>query len=276
MTASAPGEHPSRLLFVHDRSTGLRFLIDTGAEISVIPRAARYRHLQPSAISLQAANGSRIPTYGRRSLTLDLGLRRQFPWIFTIADVHTAIIGVDLLSAFGLVVDVKQQNILDTSTSLSVNAQYSKIYSIGIRVQEPEPSVFSDVLRRFPELTQSSNLPASVPHEVNHTIITKGQPVTSKPRRLTPEKLAMARSEFQHMLQLGIIRLSIWSRRKLLETGVPAVITVPSTIAPFPIDTLSHTSMTSPSPFTQKRFFQKSTLFVRTTTYPWLNLTFPK
>ena len=208
MTASVSGKPPSCLLYVHDPSTGLRFLIDTGAELSVIPRSASYRHLQPTTVSLQAANGSRISTFGQRSITIDLGLRRQFRWIFTIADVHTAIIGVDFLSAFGLVIDVKQQKLLDTSTSLSVCARSSHIYSIGIRVSEAEPSVFSAILREFPELTQPSSHSASVPHEVTHTIITKGQPVTAKPRRLTPEKLAMARAEFDHMLQLGIVRPS--------------------------------------------------------------------
>ncbi|VDP88727.1 unnamed protein product [Echinostoma caproni] len=55
------------------RCTGIRFLIDTGAELSVIPRRIHYRHLQPTAVTLQAANSSRIHTYGRRSIAVDLG-----------------------------------------------------------------------------------------------------------------------------------------------------------------------------------------------------------
>ncbi|VDP26806.1 unnamed protein product, partial [Echinostoma caproni] len=38
MTALVSGILPSRLLFIQDQSTGIRFLIDTGAELSVIPR----------------------------------------------------------------------------------------------------------------------------------------------------------------------------------------------------------------------------------------------
>ncbi|VDP92909.1 unnamed protein product [Echinostoma caproni] len=96
MTVPVSGILPSRLLFTQDQSTGIRFLIDTGAELSVIPRAAHYRHLQPTTVTLQVANSSRIHTYGRRFITLDLGSRQQFRWTFTIADVHTAIVVVDL------------------------------------------------------------------------------------------------------------------------------------------------------------------------------------
>ena len=34
MATSAPGPFPSRLFYVTDRNSGLRFLVDTGAEVS--------------------------------------------------------------------------------------------------------------------------------------------------------------------------------------------------------------------------------------------------
>ena len=36
------------------------------------------------AFSLQGADGSRIATYGVRSYTLNIGLRRNFRWVFVI------------------------------------------------------------------------------------------------------------------------------------------------------------------------------------------------
>ena len=36
MATTAAGLLPSRLFYVNDRSTGLRFLVDTGAEVSVV------------------------------------------------------------------------------------------------------------------------------------------------------------------------------------------------------------------------------------------------
>ena len=87
-------------------------LVDTGAEVSLLPLTHQqcmhlrqrthmhsYRkHPPQEGFSLQAANGSSIPTYGRQSLTLNLGLRRMFPWIFIIADVQQPIIGADFLN----------------------------------------------------------------------------------------------------------------------------------------------------------------------------------
>jgi hypothetical protein len=67
-----------RHLFVVDVATKERFLVDTGAEISVYPvNKLRYR---PAATELQlhAASGSTITTFGFRAMDLNLGVRRQF------------------------------------------------------------------------------------------------------------------------------------------------------------------------------------------------------
>nr|VZI22700.1 unnamed protein product [Spirometra erinaceieuropaei] len=74
-TTAAGPSRPSRHFHINDKSSGLRFLVDTGAEVSVIPPLRRHR-LKPSQFSVQAANSTTISTYGQRSLTLDLGFRR--------------------------------------------------------------------------------------------------------------------------------------------------------------------------------------------------------
>ena len=45
-------------------------------------------------------------------------------------------------------------------------------------------------------------------HEVVHHITTTGLPVHARPRRLPPERLQAVKQEFEHMLDLGIIRPS--------------------------------------------------------------------
>ncbi|XP_065052942.1 uncharacterized protein LOC135682132 [Rhopilema esculentum] len=45
-------------------------------------------------------------------------------------------------------------------------------------------------------------------HNVTHHIRTQGPPVFCRPRRLAPDRLPVAKAEFEHMLQLGIIRPS--------------------------------------------------------------------
>lgn len=72
--------------------------------------------LQADKLVLQAANSSAIRTYGRRKLTLDLNLRRDFTWPFIVADVHHAIIGADFLEHFGLLVDVKHRRLVNLAS----------------------------------------------------------------------------------------------------------------------------------------------------------------
>ncbi|KAK2575153.1 hypothetical protein KPH14_012672 [Odynerus spinipes] len=70
---------------VSDITTGTQFLIDTGAEVSVIPPSTRGQHRATSSFKLYAANGSAIDTYGDRLVTVNLGLRRPFTWRFIVA-----------------------------------------------------------------------------------------------------------------------------------------------------------------------------------------------
>ena len=78
VATSAPGHFLSRLFYITDHSSGLRFLVDTGAQVSIIlptPSQCQHRH---DGFHLQAVNSSPITTYGNQLLTLDLGLRRTF------------------------------------------------------------------------------------------------------------------------------------------------------------------------------------------------------
>ena len=210
MATDAAGPTPSRLFFVTDRTTGTRLLVDTGAQVSVILPPPNLSRTRPSTgITLQAVNSSAIATFGERSLTLNLGLRRAFRWVFIIADVTHAILGADFLSHFGLLVDVNRCRLVDATTHLHVH---------GIATQEPSPhptvprpvpqDTFSELLGDFPSLLRPPPLDQPVAHGVTHHILTKGPPVSARPRRLAPERRHIARQEFDHMLELGIIRPS--------------------------------------------------------------------
>ena len=60
----------------------------------------------------------------------------------------------------------------------------------------------------LPSLPNRYIIPKDVKHDVTHHIETKGPPVAARPRRLAADKLGIARNEFDHMLDLGIIRPS--------------------------------------------------------------------
>nr|VZI15550.1 unnamed protein product [Spirometra erinaceieuropaei] len=82
----------------------------------------RWRQI-PCRLWCRAANNSSIPTFGQRSITLDLGLRRIFRWVFIIADVSVALIGADFLAQFNLLVDLKNRRLVDCSTNLHARCQ---------------------------------------------------------------------------------------------------------------------------------------------------------
>ncbi len=61
-------------LFVPDAQSGRKFLVDTGANVSIIPYCTIHKNIQnANRYTLFAANGTKIKTYGTIRLTLDLG-----------------------------------------------------------------------------------------------------------------------------------------------------------------------------------------------------------
>ena len=81
------------------------FLIDTGADVSVIPKSFVKFFKLNKDFQLTAANGSIIDTYGTKVVEVDLGLR-SFSHEFILASVNKPIIGADFLSKYGLLPDL--------------------------------------------------------------------------------------------------------------------------------------------------------------------------
>ena len=175
----------------------------------MIPSLKSDRQHRQCGASLQAANGIPIPTYGTRSLTLNLGLRRPYRWVFIVADVKYPILGADFLGHHGLIIDVKHRTLIDSSTNLMANIIYTHQNTHSLTTINPlfSPNSFTSLLAGYPEITR---LFADTPikHNVVHHIVTSGPPVSCRTRRLPPERLTVAKSEFDHMMELGIIRPS--------------------------------------------------------------------
>ena len=72
-------DQPQAYFVVVDRVADIRFLVDTGAEVSVRPSSTADHVRQLDGLVLRAANDSIINTFGTRTHTLDLGLQHCFP-----------------------------------------------------------------------------------------------------------------------------------------------------------------------------------------------------
>ncbi|XP_076057316.1 uncharacterized protein LOC143034857 [Oratosquilla oratoria] len=124
---------------------------------------------------LLAANGTPIATYGSHYSVLDLQ-NGKFPWTFVIADVRQPILGYDFLQYYKMAVSAKDNCLYHATRRIP-----------GTTTNATSPKV-------------SSLQPAGE--------YTPGPPGYSKPRRLSPEKLAAAKQEFQELLDQDIIRPS--------------------------------------------------------------------
>jgi cleavage and polyadenylation specificity factor subunit 1 len=127
-------------------------------------------------------------------------------WCFVVADVQLPIIGVDLLSHYGLLVDCRNKCLLDGVTSLSTPGLITPVSIPSVKViagGTPPDSL----LEEFLELTKPAGRHREVRHNtIHHIRTTSGPPVACRPRRLDPDHLAVAKAEFNAMLQDGTAR----------------------------------------------------------------------
>ena len=210
--ANSGCSHVSRLLYLTDHASKTRFLIDTGAEVSVFPATSREKLESKQGQPLVAANGSRIAVYGERNISLDIGFQRNYTWKFQIADVRMALIGADFLRSNGIVVDMKNNRIIEAASFAHVSLQTTALQPLRLHFLK-SPSEYETILTDFPSLTRTDFTTTRSKLHVSHSIETKGRPVFAKARRLAPEKLTIAKREFETMLDMGVIRRSssAWS-----------------------------------------------------------------
>ncbi|GFX17252.1 transposon Ty3-G Gag-Pol polyprotein [Trichonephila clavipes] len=198
--------------FIRDRSTNVTFLIDTGSDVSIIP-ATKTQRQNNSQMTFSAANTSPIHIYTTQTLSLDLSLRRIFQWTFLVGNVSNPIIGAerererDFLYNFLLVPDISKQAFLDSETNIKCHCILgnSRIHSIKTVSGD---SVYHELLRKFPDITKPPRPDQEIKHSVVHYNETTSRPVTAKARRLAPDRLRIAKAEFENMITLGHMRPS--------------------------------------------------------------------
>ena len=188
------------------------FLVDTGADVSVYPASQAVLASRPSG-ALRAANGSTIDTFGSCALNLDFGAFRPVH-SFTLAEVSKPILGADFFMKHNLLIDLSRRAVLRHRPRLFIRARRAFVSGplSGLRaISLTVPPSWRALLDTFPDVLDSTAaFDSSKPprHGIHHIVPTRGNPVFARPRRLFGEKLAVAKSEFQKMLELGIIRPS--------------------------------------------------------------------
>ena len=204
---SAAGVSDSNTFSIYDRHSGQSFLIDTGADVSVFPASAQDRRTSSPSISLSAANGTSIKTWGTRNITLKIAPTHVYTHKFYLADVTRPILGADFFTTHDLVIDLKGKRLLSLDkASTFLNCTDSPMTLSGLSLHPHNE--YSDLLHHFPELLTPRFDSTINKHGVEHHIETHGPPVHARARRLNPEKLTAAKAEFLKMEEMGIIRRS--------------------------------------------------------------------
>ena len=152
----------------------INFLIDSGADVSVLPSKQFQPDNSNSSEKLTSASNFPIKVYGTKSMTFQLvGLERQFQWKFVVADVNRPILGSDFLAYAHAIVDCQNNQI-----RIDENVIHGSSRSIE--------TIASDQLHNV-----SSKL----------YIETEGKPIFQRARRIGGKILESVRREFENMLQ---------------------------------------------------------------------------
>jgi transposase InsO family protein len=212
--------NPSVLFYLDHPQTGHRFLIDSGATVSILtpPAGPLPPEVYDPRVHIVTATGGPIPQYGRRKLRIDFGLTCPFDWTFYVAGVQSPIIGADFLARHGLLVDVGERRLIERATLRSTeifpapaHEGEHRIHVIA-RLTAPDAGLLdaTNVSVFFSDLFQPialGNEAKTAPFE--HHIVTDGaRPVFSRPRRLAPDREAAAKKHFEELCTAGICRPS--------------------------------------------------------------------
>ena len=213
---------PQNALHIVDQASGTRYLVDTGACVSLYP-ASPQQASSPDLhqLNLTAANGQQINTYGVATKTIHLR-NSSYQWDFYLADVTQPLIGADFLIHHRLIVDLAGRVVVPAGLpqhTATAGAPLLGAASPGISVCTPPSSSdspydalrqeFSDIFR--PELRIKT--PGDRTHGIEHHIETTGPPTYARYRRLSPEKLKAAKRAFSDMERQCVCEkaLSPWS-----------------------------------------------------------------
>ena len=228
------------LIYLQDDLTSRRFLVDSGASVSIFPH-----HGPPPKfpkLRLQKADGFHVSCNGERLIPLKFG-STSYEWSFQLAPVTGTILGANFLRHFCLLVHMVGQRVLDASTLLTVGSNAASLLEsntlYATLLSTPEP--ICQLLAEYPDvLSMDSFFAASQSHGIFHHI--KTTPGSQFLPKLIVWILASWQLPRPRWRLLGLFAAQIphgpvlytWFLRKTV-LGDPVEITGASTTKPFQI-----------------------------------------
>ena len=194
--------------------------------------------------SLVAANGSKIDTWGVRTLTLNFGNKREYKQDFYLANVTRPILGANFFTANNVAIDLRGRRLIDLNSCSTFFAEQERNSGTLSGLALNTASQFDRLLLQFPDILVPQFQSTLNKHGVEHHIVTDGRPTFSRPRRLPADKFSAAKAEFQKLVlfvaqtRRGLHLCTLYSNH--LKGGDPAAITDGSMKSQLTTDILFH------------------------------------
>jgi hypothetical protein len=207
------------LIFLTDKLTNDRYLVDTGATLSIVPC---HQNSSPSGPLLKGADGQPIPSWGFIQKTVQFqGI--LFTSTFLQAAVAGPILGIDFLRKFKVIVSPELSQIQFACSaaaspahilppaappasycSSSFNSRVNKSLldppSLFQKIPDSVPDDVKILLQKFPSILRTGDVKPTPNHGVEHHIHTGSHPpLFAKSRHLDLEKLQIAKAEFKRL-----------------------------------------------------------------------------
>ncbi|XP_055932083.1 uncharacterized protein LOC129962361 [Argiope bruennichi] len=201
IASSSPEEHRSHLKIVFQR------LNDYGLRINVIKSVFGVDSLEFLGYKI-SAKGSR-PLPEKVKAILEYPLPNTLQKLRTFLDTLSRIANVNLPS-------IDYDQIADAQIDDDELKQL-RLYNKSLKFKQCQlpsgKSLWCDTStsKKYPAVTKLPDPNQPVKQNTVHYINTKGPPVSAKPRKLAPDRLKIAKAEFQRMIHLGHMRPSISS-----------------------------------------------------------------
>ena len=218
-------------------------LVDTGAVVSVWPKKDYPDAICTPNMLLEAVNGSRLCTFGKRIRQVKIG-RKSYSQEFILADIKAPILGWNFIkgNALSLIWDLDglKMDIVDRKAQIRANLRLGKVEAgtlLGLKVisaiaqgqevkyrsfqewsqaqnllnqSNPPPigAQYQELINKYPDLTKYDFTTKEAKHGVTHHIDTgNNSPCQSKVRPIIPgsPKAIQGKKNWDELEELGIV-----------------------------------------------------------------------
>ncbi|CAB0010077.1 unnamed protein product, partial [Nesidiocoris tenuis] len=207
----APG--PSKVdkrLMVKCTNIDTRFLIDTGASSSFLPRRLFPNKMPDSRSKARAAKGSDIKTFGSETVELKIGFKQPFRVTAIVADLPFGILGIDFFRKFNISISPRDETLTRKGTGETVKTDTPR------PKEETLYEAFLAHARRGPLDKAIAEYESRIKQlngkwkeiDIFHYIETTGKPIHFRARPLPPEKMRKAKAEVEKLIKADILEPS--------------------------------------------------------------------